>query len=75
MSSMVHGRVHPDVQAIEVRRAWRRYLRATRDAEPGEYQRAEEQAWAQLVDDLAALGVPLRSSDEAAEDSVRPFTT
>jgi hypothetical protein len=66
MSSLVHGRVHPDVQAIEVRRAWRRYLRATREAEPAEYRLVEEQAWEDLIGDLAGLGAPLRGPRDAA---------
>lgn len=28
--------------------AWQRYLEATRAAEPGEYERVEQDAWAQL---------------------------
>jgi hypothetical protein len=42
-----------------VRRAWRRYLRETREAEPNAYERVELRAWRRLTSTLAALGEPL----------------
>ena len=58
MSSALDHAPDPALVPEAVRRAWRRYLSAIRDAEPTEYEAVEEQAWRRLVGSLAALGVP-----------------
>lgn len=67
MRSPTRTPVRPEVQATEMGRAWRRYLRATRAAEPDEYELEEERAWGRLAGTLEALGVPLRSPEEPAD--------
>ncbi len=59
MSSTLHRPAAPSSLALDVRRAWLRYLRETRSAAPGEYQDVEERAWHRLASNLAALGAPV----------------
>jgi hypothetical protein len=59
VSSALRHDPDPALVSDAVRRAWNRYLTATRDAPPAEYAAVEEHAWRRLVSNLAALGVPL----------------
>ena len=48
----------PPRRPIAVSLAWRRYLVATRTAEPGAYEQVEEAAWQRLREELTAVGQP-----------------
>jgi hypothetical protein len=47
----------------EIRRAWSRYLRETREAAPTDCPDVEEQAWHRVVSNLGALGAPVKPPD------------
>jgi len=67
MSLTFRRRPAPAVSEAEVSRAWRRYLRETREAVPGEYRLVEERAWRRLASNLDALGAPPKRSDGSAD--------
>ena len=71
MSPTLRHRSAPAVSETEIGRAWRRYLRETREAERDEYGLAEERAWARLASDPAALGAPLAPPDGSTDRSAR----
>lgn len=63
----------PTVSEADVRRAWQRYLRETREAGPDEYDRVEGAAWLRLTSNLTALGAsaPDRETSRDNVETVR----
>jgi len=64
------GRPQSTATASQVRRAWLRYLEATREAAPYEYERLEHRAWQRLTSNLAALGAAVPETGDSEDDSL-----